>query len=108
MCLNANRAHEISSGVFLIGLGLCFVFGFWPGIMFVIGVTAIVEGLAEGQGWYAFQGATWTIGIGVLALFHFSLAALFIMIGVSSIVAAIARPPFLQGKPKPFVDNSLE
>jgi hypothetical protein len=108
MRLNSRQAHEISSGVFLIGLGLCFVFGFWPGIMFVIGATAIAEGLAEGRGWYAFQGATWTIGLGVWALFHFSVAALFIMIGVSTLLAALVRPPFLQSKPKPFVDNTLE
>jgi hypothetical protein len=108
MYLNSRRANEISGGVFLVGLGLCFAFGFWPWILFVIGATSIVQGLADGHGWYAFQGATWTIGIGIWALFNFNIAALFILIGVSSIVAALVRPPFLRGKPKPFVDNTLE
>jgi hypothetical protein len=108
MVMRQTRADEISSGVFLIGLGLCFYFGFWPTIMFVIGASSIIQGLVQGRGWYAFQGATWTIGIGIWALMGFSLAGLFVMIGLSVIVAALVRPPFLQPKPKPFVDNTLE
>ena len=56
MYLNKRRADEISGAVFMIGLGLLFLLGFWPGIMFVIGLTSIVQGLADGRGWYAFQG----------------------------------------------------
>lgn len=106
--MNKRRADEISSGIFLVGLGLCFYYGFWPWIMFVIGITAIIEGLVAGRGWYAFQGATWTIGIGLWALMNFSMAGLFVMLGASVIVGALAKPPFLQPKPKPFVDNTLE
>jgi hypothetical protein len=106
--MRQRQADEISSGVFLLGLGLCFYFGFWPWIMFGIGATSIVQGLVAGRGWFAFQGATWTIGIGLWALMNFSLAGLFVMLGVSVIVGALARPPFLQPKPKPFTDNTLE
>lgn len=106
--MRRRRADEISSGVFLVGLGLCFYFGFWPWILFAIGATSIVQGLAEGRGWFAFQGATWTIGLGIWALMRFSLAGLFVMLGASVIVGALARPPFLQTKPKPFVDTTLE
>jgi hypothetical protein len=106
--MRQRRADEISSGVFLVGLGLCFYLGFWPWILFVIGATSIAHGLAVGRGWYAFQGATWTIGLGVWALMNFSPAGLFVLLGLSILVGALARPPFLQAKPKPFVDNTLE
>ena len=43
--MRQRQADEISSGVFLIGLGLCFYFGFWPTIMFVIGASSIIQGL---------------------------------------------------------------
>jgi hypothetical protein len=108
MNMRQRRADEISSGVFLIGLGLCFALGFWPTIMFVIGATSIAQGLVEGRGWYAFQSAVWTIGIGIWALFGFSMVVFFILLGASMIVGAFVRPPFLEGKPKPFVDNTLE
>ena len=106
--MNRRRADEISSGVFLIGLGICFYYGFWPWILFVVGIVGIVEGLVAGRGWYAFQGATWTLGLGLWAMMHFSVAGLFVMLGASAIVGAIVKPPFLQPKPKPFVDNTLE
>ncbi len=104
----AKAPDEISSGVFLVGLGLCFYLGFWPWILFVVGATAIIEGLVEGRGWCAFQGATWSIGLGPGPWMNFSLAGLFVMLGVSVLVGALVRPPFLEAKPKPFVDNTLE
>ncbi len=106
MYMSATRANEVSGAVFMIGLGLLFVVGFWPGIMFVIGATSIVQGLAEGRGWYAFQGAIWTIGVGVWALLGYNLAALFVAVGVSMLIAALVKPPFLAPKPK--VDNYLD
>ena len=106
--LTNERAGQITGGVWLIGLGLLFATGrWWPGIMFLIGVSAIVEGLVEGRGWYAFQAGFWSIMIGVWALYHYSLPMLFVGLGVSMIVMAIAPPPMF-AKPKPFTDNSLE
>ncbi len=40
-------AH-ISGGVFLIGLGILFLTGtFWPGILFLVGISAIAGGLLK-------------------------------------------------------------
>ena len=105
MVLTEHRTNEISGAVFMIGMGCLFYFGFWPGIMFVIGTVAIVQGLAAGRGWYAFQSGAWTIFIGVWALFNFNIALFFIMLGVSMLIGAIFRPPFLA---KPKVDNYLD
>ena len=45
MGLSGKRASELSGGVFLIGLGVLFVTGYWfPGILFVIGATSLVQG----------------------------------------------------------------
>ncbi len=63
-----QRASQISGGVFLIGLGLLFtnVLPWWPGIMFVIGASAIAKGLAQGGNRGAIQGGIWVIVIGLV------------------------------------------
>ena len=108
MHFDKDQADKVSWGIFLVGMGVLFVTGkWWPGIMFVIGASSLAEGLVAGRGWYGLQGAAWTIGLGVVFMFKIHLvAALFVLLGVSSILGALVRPPFLQGKPK--VDNTLE
>jgi hypothetical protein len=107
MRISQRQADGISAGLWLIGLGVLFATSFWwPGIMFVIGATSLVQGLVRGRGWYALQAAVWTIAIGLWALLNYSLAALFIALGLSAIVGAFFRPPGLGAKPA--VDNSLE
>jgi K+-transporting ATPase c subunit len=59
--------NNISGGVFLIGLALLFMTGWWwPGIMFVIGASIIAGTIAEGKDWREANGAFWVIGIGVV------------------------------------------
>ena len=59
-CSSTHRqAHTITGGIWLIGLGVMFATGYWwPGILILAGITAIVEGWALGQGWYGLQGAS--------------------------------------------------
>src|SRR5437588_11266360 len=53
MALHKHRAHAIVGAVWMFGLAALFYTGrWWPGIMFVVGLSAIVEGLIAGQGWY--------------------------------------------------------
>lgn len=106
--MNPERANQLSGAVWLIGIGVLFVTGYWwPGVMFVVGVGMIVQGLAEGRGWYAFQAAAWMIGLGLWFALGWGVGALLIVIGISALIAAFTRPP-LGGKPKPVVDQSLE
>lgn len=107
MAMDHTRANELSGGVFLLGLGILFFTGFWwPGIMFVIGATAVVQGFARGQGWYALQSGIWTVAIGIWALFHFNIAILLAALGLSMVISAFIRPPMFEKKP--VVDNTLE
>ncbi len=107
MFLNQERARAVISAVWLFGLAALFYTGYWwPGILFVIGLSAIVEGFVKGQGWYALQGGLWALGIGIWAIFDFRLAVLFVLLGLSVLLGAFVRPPML--KPKPHVDNTLE
>lgn len=105
MSMSEEQTNKISGAIFLIGLGCLFYFGFWPGIMFVCGAVAVCQGLAAGRGWYAFQGAGWFFFIGIWAYFDFNLPMLFIMLGVSMLIGAIYKPPFMA---KPKVDNYLD
>jgi uncharacterized membrane protein len=82
--VSKERADQISGGVFLIGLAILFMTGFWwPGIMFVIGASAMARGVAEGRAWYAVPGGLWMIGLGLVFLFNFSWPMILILIGVS-------------------------
>ena len=106
--LSEEKAGQITGGIWLIGLGVLFYTGrWWPGIMFVVGASSIVQGLVKGRGWYAFQGGLWCFAIGVWALFHFNIAIFLVALGASMIVLAMFRPPAI-AKPEPFTDNSLE
>ena len=82
--VDKKRADQISGGVFLIGLALIAMLDFWwPGIMFVIGASAMARGVAEGQDWYNVPGGLWMIGIGLVFLFNFSWPMILILVGVS-------------------------
>ena len=60
-------AGQISSGVFLVGLGMLFLTGWWwPGIMFVTAASIIARTMAEGKPLTSATGAFWLIGIGVV------------------------------------------
>src|SRR3954454_16457536 len=102
MTLPKEQAHAITGAVWLFGLAALFYTGrWWPGIMFVVGVSAIIEGLVNGRGWYALQGGAWAIGIGVWALLDFRLWFLFVMLGVSMSLGAPVGPPMVAKKPRP-------
>lgn len=108
MQLSKERAGQVTGGLWLIGLGVLFYTGlWWPGLMFVIGASSIVQGLVERKGWYAFQSGLTCIAIGVWAMYRYSLPMLFVALGVSMIVMALVRPPTF-AKPKPFTDNTFE
>ena len=108
MHLSNERAGQITGGVWMIGLGILVYTGiWWPGVMFLIGAAAIVQGLVKGRGWYAFQSGIWAIAIGVWAIYHFNIALFFVALGVSMVVMALVRPPAF-AKPKPFADHSMD
>ena len=108
MKLDPTRTNTVMGGVWLIGLGVLFATkAWWPGIMFLIAITAVIEGWLNDQLWYGIQGGYWSVFIGLWALARFNLAFLFVGLGISTIIGALIKPsPF--SKPKPFVDGSLE
>lgn len=83
-----ERAEQVAGGVFLIGLAVLFLgnVSFFPGILFVIGASAIARGVAEGQDWYNVPGGLSMIGIGLLFWFGFSWPMLLIFIGASMLL----------------------
>jgi hypothetical protein len=82
--VSKQRADQIGGGVFLIGLGLLFtdVLSFWPGILLVIGASALASGIAEGQSGQKVTGGLWMLGIGLFFLVGFSWPLILILIGV--------------------------
>lgn len=107
MYIDNRQANAISTGVFLIGIGVLFYTRFWwPGILFLLGVQGVIQGLVRGRGWYAFQASFWLFAIGFLALFHFGLPLLFVCLGIGVLLNAFIKPPVI--KPKRETDNLLE
>ncbi len=109
--LQKKQAHAITGAVWLFGLAaLLYTNRWWPGIMFVIGASVIVEGLISGRGWYALHGGAWIIGIGVWALYDFRLWFLFVLLGVSLLLGAFVQPPMPAPakKPQPPSEADLE
>lgn len=86
--VSKQRADQIAGGVFLVGLGLLFtgVLDFWPGILFVIGISNIARGMAEGRDWHSVPGGLWLIGLGVVFLFNFNWPVLLILLGLTMLV----------------------
>jgi hypothetical protein len=106
--LSSRQADQVSTGMFLIGLGVLAATHFWwPGIMFVLGAAAIARGLTEGRGWYALQGGLWMIGLGLVFLQGFSLPLLLVLIGVSYLLGNVIRPPFIRDRQKAKNDAPL-
>ena len=99
-----SYADRVSGAVFLIGLGLMFtplaniVGGFWPGILFVLGASAIARGVAEGQPWYNVSGGLWLIGLGIVFLIGFSLPLLLILIGLTMLFGYSFKPDAFGGR----------
>ena len=109
MALTHDQAHAITGAAWLFGLAALFYTGWWwPGIMIIIGISALIEGIANRTFWAALQGSVWLFGIAIWATFHYSLVVLFIILGVSVLTNAFLPPPFLRRKPKPQTDAYLE
>jgi ribosomal protein L40E len=86
----------IMGGLWLIGIAVLAVTGWWwPGIMVLVGISALVGGLESGgsweQRWGAFQGAIWTFGIAVLAVTGWWWPGIMVLVGMSAILGAITR-----------------
>ena len=83
-------------GIWLIGIAVLAVTNWWwPGIMVVIGISALVGGLQSGgsweQRWAGLQGTIWTFGIVVLAVTGWWWPGIMVLVGLSAILGAISR-----------------
>jgi hydrogenase/urease accessory protein HupE len=106
MWWNVQRANAVTGGIWLIGLGVLFATKlWWPGILFLAGATAIIQGTAHGARWPSIHGGLWLILIASWALMRFNITVLLVALGVYVIVAALIRPNDLR---KPYVDRTLE
>ena len=86
--ITRENKDRVSGAVFLIGLGVLFtplgklIGGFFPGILFVIGATAIAHSMAEGEGRDQMMGGLFMLGLGTFFLLGFNLPLLLIGLGI--------------------------
>jgi len=75
---------NLQIGIWLIGIGgLAFTGFWWPGIMFVAGISALAGG--------SLQGVIWLFGIGILAWFDLWWPGILFLVGIG-IIAGSLRP----------------
>lgn len=78
------KSEQVSGAIFLIGLGLLFVTGWWfPGILFVIGASQLGSVIISDGDWKNATGALWMIGIGMIFWLNLPWGVIFILIGIS-------------------------
>jgi Double zinc ribbon len=86
----------IMGGIWLIGIAVLAVTGWWwPGILVLVGISALVGGLRSGGSWEqrrgGLQGALWIFGIAVLAVTGWWWPGILVLVGTSAILGAITR-----------------
>ena len=86
----------ITGGMWLIGIAVLALTGWWwPGIMVLVGISALAGGLQSGGNWQqrigGIQGAIWTFGIAVLAITNWWWPGIMVLIGLSAIFGAISH-----------------
>ena len=98
--------ETLSGGIFLIGLGLLFLtrWGFWPWILVVIAFAQLPALVGQDQGWAAWQGFFWLIGLTLLFASGRFWPWILILVGLSILVGAITKDaggsPFGNSSPK--------
>ncbi len=106
MWWTSQRANAVTGGIWLIGLGVLMATRFWfPGILFLIGITAIVQGSGRHLGWQSVHGGVWMILIGAWAMMRFSPTVFFVVLGVYVIIGALMNSGHVQ---KPYIDRTLD
>ncbi|HLF87830.1 MAG TPA: hypothetical protein VI451_02710 [Anaerolineales bacterium] len=92
------QRSNLQTGIWLIGIGILALTGFWwPGIMFVIGISALANG--------SIQGAIWLFGIGILAWFDFWWPGILFLVGIGIIAGSLR--PFREQQPTPVGDGEV-
>lgn len=104
--MNKRTYEGISGGIFLIGLGILFLMriGFWPWILVVLGLAGLPAALANRQGWAAWQGFIWMLGLAILFASGRFWPLILILLGVSALVGALTR----QSEGSPFTGRPRE
>ncbi len=88
--MNSKRSGQITGGIFLIGIAVLALTRFWwPGIMVVLGVTAIASGWLQGRRCQALSGGLWLIGIAALAYTGFWWPGILVVMGITAIVSGL-------------------
>lgn len=82
-----------SAGVFLIGLGVLAVTGWWwPGILVLIGISSLLASAGAGQPLAGLQSAVWLFGIAFLAVTGWWWPGILFLVGLSLLFSTVLRP----------------
>lgn len=83
------KSEQVSGAIFLIGLGLLFITGWWfPGMLFVIGASQLGSVLISEGDWKNATGALWLIGLGTIFWLNLPWGFIFILVGLSYLFCA--------------------
>jgi hypothetical protein len=84
---HGHRQNDSIGAVWLIGLGLLFLTGhFFPGILFLIGITSFLKHSGRGRDRKAVQTLVFFLGLTALFWYGFSLPLLLIWLGAMALL----------------------
>ena len=112
MHMTRRTLDELTGAIFLIGFGCLFWFGFWPGILFLVGGISLIRAFHGRPERHDLEAAGLLFIIGIWALLGYSIGALFILGGISMLVSTAYRnwtvSYRVRTKPKPDTDSYLD
>lgn len=107
MQFSKMQVNALTAAIWLFGFAVLLATRlWWPGLCFLLAGTLALYSLTGYGSASTTQGALFCLGLGVWALFRFSVVALFVLLGLAVLAYAFSNPGW-PGK-KPYVDNRLE
>ena len=95
------KAEQVSGAVFLIGLGLVWITGWWfPGMLFVMGASIMASAIVNNHPWTSATGALWMFGLGTIFWLNLPWGFIFLLIGLSMFCSTQVKDEFSGGKVK--------
>ena len=95
---NTEKFDTASGGIILIGIGV-FIWlniNWFPWFLVVIGLAGLPSSVAREGLWAGLQGVIWLGGLAVLFATNMFWPGILILIGLSTIAGALARPPMFE------------
>lgn len=90
--MHHRTAEGVQGGLFLIGLALLFFSGwFWPGILVLVGLTALFEDFKKGRPGEGLGGMVFMCGLALLFASDWFWPGILVLLGIMAILSPLFK-----------------